>query len=164
MLAEAYELEIIPTDAARVCVVVESRRAARGRPKTLSREQVAALAAELDPRDRLLVLVLRWTGVPIAEALGLRWEDLARTDDGPVLLVCRQWPDGRIVDHAKTAAGIRPVAVVPTLESALDAARREAVFAHPGDPIFATNRGTHQDSHNLRRRLRPAARTAGVPG
>lgn len=163
MLAEAYELEIIPTDAGRVRVVVESRRATRASPKTLSREQIAALTAQLDPRDRLLVLLLRWTGLRIAEALGLRWEDVDRTAEGPVLHVRRQWQDGRLVDHAKTTASIRSVAVVPTLERALDQARRDAAFDGPADPIFATCRGTHQDSHNLRRRLRPAARAAGVP-
>jgi integrase len=108
MLAEAYELEIIPTDAARVRVVVENRRVPRRWPKTLNREEIAALTSELDPRDHLLVLLLRWTGLQIAEALGLRWEDLARTDDGPVLHIRRQWQDGRLVEHAKTPPGSDP--------------------------------------------------------
>lgn len=59
MLAEAYELAVIPTDAARVRVVVENSRVPRRRPKTLNREEIAALTSELDPRDHLLVLVLR---------------------------------------------------------------------------------------------------------
>jgi integrase/recombinase XerC len=80
-----------------------------------------------------------------------------------VLLVRRQWQDGHIVTHTKTPAGTRSVAVVPTLERALSQARREAAFGRPGDPVFATRRGTHQDSHNLRRRLLPATRAAGVP-
>jgi integrase/recombinase XerD len=41
--------------------------------------------------------------------------------------------------------------------------RAKSTFAAPDDPIFATSRRTHQDSHNLRRRLRPAAAKAGVP-
>lgn len=163
MFAEAYELEIIPTDAGRVRVIVDDRSTAERRPKTLSRAQIAALDAQLDPRDRLLILLLRWTGLRISEALGLRWEDLDRAEDGPVLHVRRQWQDGRLVECAKTPAGIRSVAIVPSLERALEAARRAATFDRPRDPIFATRRGTHQDSHNLRRRLRPAAHTAGVP-
>lgn len=163
MLAEAYELEVIPTDAARVRVVVRRDRAPVCTPKTMTREQIALLMTRLDPRDRLLVLLLRWTGMRVAEALGLRWEDFTCSDDGPVLLVRRQWQDGCVVTRTKTPAGLRAVAVVPTLERALNEARREAAFARAGDPIFATNRGTHQDSHNLRRRLRPAARAAGVP-
>src|SRR6185436_19090959 len=31
------------------------------------------------------------------------------------------------------------------------------------DPIFPSNTGAHQDDHNVRRRLRPAAVRAGVP-
>lgn len=129
----------------------------------MTREQIASLMTHLDPRDLLLVLLLRWTGLRVAEALGLRWEDLCHDDDGPVLLVRRQWQDGRTVTHTKTPAGLRTVAVVPTLAHALDEARRVTAFGRLGDPIFATSRGTPQDSHNLRRRLRPAARAAGVP-
>ena len=163
MLAEAYELEVIPTDAGRVRVVVGNGRAPVRAPKTITREQVAVLMTHLDPRDRLLVLLLRWTGLRVAEALGLRWEDICHGEDGPVLLVRRQWQDGRVVTRTKTPAGLRAVAVVPTLEGALNDAHRKAAFGRPSDPIFATSSGTHQDSHNLRRRLRPAARAAGVP-
>jgi len=163
MLAEAYELEIIPTDAARVRVVVGGARTPVQAPKTMTREQIASLMTHLDPRDRSLVLLLRWTGLRVAEALGLRWEDFCQNDAGPVLLVRRQWQDGRIVPHTKTPASVRTVAVVPTLAHALDEARRATTFDRPGDPVFATSRGTPQDSHNRRRRLRPAARAAGVP-
>ena len=62
----------------------------------------------LDPRDRLLMLLLRWTGLRISEALGLRWDDLRDPDDGPVLLVRRQWQDGRLVERTKTSAGVAP--------------------------------------------------------
>jgi integrase/recombinase XerD len=55
------------------------------------------------------------------------------------------------------------VAVVPSLAHGLLEARSCASFGASDDPMFATSRGTHQDSHNLRRRLRPLARAAGVP-
>jgi integrase len=163
MLAEAYELELLRTDAARVRVIVGGGQTPDAPPKTATREQIYALSAALDPRDRLLVLLLRWTGLRIAEALGLRWHDLCDQGEGPVLLIRRQWQDGGIVEHAKTHAGTRAVAVVPSLQRALTDARRTSAFAAPQDPIFATRDGTHQDSHNLRRRLRPPARAAGVP-
>jgi hypothetical protein len=86
MLAESYELEILATDAARVRVVVRGRAPAHA-PETMTREQLAALMEFLDSRDRLLVLLLRWTGLRIAEALGLRSEDLCDLGNGPVLLV-----------------------------------------------------------------------------
>lgn len=162
MLAEAYELDLLPVDAGRVRVVV-GRPAPTPAPRTVSREQYAALIEHLRPDDRLLVMLLRWTGLRIAEALGLRWEDLCDPGGGPVLLVRRQWQDGRLVENTKTSAGTRAVAVVPSLARALSDTRAQARFAEPADPIFATTRGTHQDSHNVRRRLRPAARVAGVP-
>jgi len=164
MLAEAYELEVLRTDAGRVRVVVGSGgQTSPNPPKTASREQIAAVLSRIDARDRLLVLVLRWTGLRIAEALGLRWHDLCDRGEGPVLLIRRQWQDGRIVERAKTHAGTRAVAVVPSLQRELTGARQRTPFGAPQDPIFATRDGTYQDSHNLRRRLRPAARAAGVP-
>jgi integrase len=36
-------------------------------------------------------------------------------------------------------------------------------YSQPSDPIFPSITGTHQNSHNVRRRLRPAAVAAGVP-
>jgi len=85
MLAEAYELQLLRTDAVRVSVVVGGGRAPKASPKTATRAQIAALVARLDARDRLLVLVLRWTGLRIAEALGLRWHTSATTPPAPVL-------------------------------------------------------------------------------
>jgi integrase len=162
MLAEAYELDVLATDAGRVRVIGGERTPTEV-PKTLTREQIATLMEHLDQRDRLLVLLLRWTGLRISEALGLRWDDLRQTDEGAVLLVRRQWQDGRLVERTKTSAGVRAVTVVPSLARALVVARSGATFSSPGAPIFATGRGTHQDSHNLRRRLRPAAARAEVP-
>lgn len=162
MLAEAYELELLRTDAGRVRVVVGGGSLPAA-PKTASRAQIAAVLSRIDARDQLLLLVLRWTGLRIAEALGLRWQDFCDLGEGPVLLIRRQWQDGRIVQHAKTPAGTRAVAVVPSLQRALAEARERTAFSAPHDPVFATRHGTHQDSHNLRRRLRPAAQAAGVP-
>jgi integrase len=161
MLAEAYELDLLTTDAGRVRVI--GGRTPPTPAPTLGREQIDALMEPLDPRDRLLMLLLRWTGLRISEALGLRWEDVRETEDGLVLVVERQWQDGRLVERTKTSAGVRRVAVVQSLALALTEARASATFGASGDPMFATKRGTHQDSHNLRRRLRPAARAAGVP-
>jgi integrase len=42
-----------------------------GAGQTLTRDQFAALAEQLRPDDRLLVVLLRWSGLRIAEALGL---------------------------------------------------------------------------------------------
>lgn len=149
MLAEAYEFELLRTDAGRVRVIVGRSPVTSTAPRTLTREQYAALVEHVRPDDRLLVMLLRWTGLRIAEALGLRWEDFCDFGEGPVLLVRRQWQDGQLVEHTKTPAGARTVAVVPSLGRALDDARIQAAFNGAEDPIFATTRGTHQDSHNF---------------
>jgi integrase len=46
-----------------------------------------------------------------------------------------------------------------------DLLRHRAGTRYPADddPIFPTITGTHQDAHNVRNRLRPAAKAAGVP-
>ena len=128
MLTEAYELDVTETDAGRVRVV--GGRVPPTPPKTLSPEQFDRLLEHVDPRGRLLVLLLRWTGLRIAEALGVRWGDLTDGGDGHVLVVRRQWQDGRFVTPTKTAAGRRSVALVPSLHGALLDARAHARDHH----------------------------------
>jgi integrase len=55
------------------------------------------------------------------------------------------------------------VALLPSVMR--DLLRHRATSPHSGydDPIFASLTGSHQDDHNVRRRLRPAAEAAGVP-
>jgi integrase len=130
-------------------------------PKTLTREQIDRPFEQLDPRDRLFMLLLRWTGLRISEALGLRWEDLRDSDGRAVLLVRRQWQDGRLVERTKTSAGVRAVAVVPSLAEALLDARANATFRASGDPISPpvaapTKTATTCAADCGRRRRRPA--------
>lgn len=105
MLAEAYELELLRTNAGRVRVTVGRSHVTSTAPRALTREQYAALVEHVRLDDRLLVMLLRWTGLRIAEALGLRWEDFCDLGDGPVLLVRRQWQDVELVEHTKTSPG-----------------------------------------------------------
>jgi integrase len=88
-------------------------------PKTLTREQIAAVLAELGDRDRLLFYTLARTGVRIGELLGAQWRDLEATPDGPVLVVGRQHYRGELREGAKTEAGDRRVSIVPSLARAL---------------------------------------------
>ena len=80
-----------------------------------------------------------------------------------MLIVRRQRSRGELRDETKTAAGDRQVAVLPTVARALMRHRAATEHAADNDPIFPTIVGIHQDDHNVRRRLRPAARDAGVP-
>jgi len=165
MLSEAYELNVTPINAGKVRVIVhaDEGRVRRTAPKTLTRDQIADVLDELRERDRLLFYTLARTGLRIGEVLGLKWRDLENTDDGPVLIVGRQHSRGELRDEAKTEAGHRRVALLPSVSRALIRHRASTEYAGDDDPIFPTLTGTHQDDHNVRRRLRPAAKEAGVP-
>jgi hypothetical protein len=123
MLAEAYELELLRTDAARVRVIVGGGQTPDAPPKTATREQIYALSAALDPRDRLLVLLLRWTGLRIAEALGLRWHDLCDQGDGPVLLSVAYGRTGASSSTPRPTRASAPSPSSPSLQRALADAR-----------------------------------------
>ena len=86
MLAEAYELEVIRTNPARVRIIVPGDRV-RSRPRTMSTEQVAAVLEQLSDRDRILFWFLSRTGLRISEALGLQWRDVQDSVRGAVVAV-----------------------------------------------------------------------------
>ena len=163
MLAEAYELGLTRTDVGRVRVIVRGAGGRRRRaPRTLTREQLDTLLAELDPRDRVLFYFLARTGLRIGEALGLKWRDLERTPAGLVLVIDRQAQGGELEDEGKTENALRSVAILPSLARVLTRYRASTEYGGADDPMFASLTGTHQDAHNVRRRLRPAAKSAGV--
>lgn len=163
MLAEAYELELIASDPSKVRVVVRGERRAKT-PKAMTREQVAAVLSHVPAEHRLLFEFLARTGLRISEALGAKWRDIEETDDGPILRVRRQFYRGVLRDEAKTAAGERSIALVPSLARELLHHRASSPYADENDPIFPNTRGGHLDDHNVRNRiLRPAAERAGLP-
>jgi integrase len=164
LLAEAYELELLPSNPAKVRVVVPGERSRRSAPKHMTTEEVAAVLAELSDRDRLLFTFLSRTGVRISEALGAKWKDIEQTDDGPIFQIRRQRYRGELREEAKTEAGSRAVALLPSVMRDLLRHRTSTLYPADDDPIFPTITGTHQDAHNVRNRLRPAARAAGVHG
>lgn len=159
MLAEAYELEVVSRPCARVRVIVP-REGSPQPPRALSREEIDRLLAFVGARHTTLVLLLRWTGLRVGEALGLRWSDLIDGPGGPVLTVRRQLIAGELLPRLKTDAGLRDVPVVPLLA-------RELERAPPSCPgadslMFLSRRGRPVDAHNLRRELRRAAQAADV--
>lgn len=162
LLAEAYELELLPSNPGKVRVIVPGERQASGGPKYMTTEEVAVVLEALSDRDRLLFVFLSRTGVRISEALGAKWKDIEQTEDGPVFHVRRQHYRGELREEAKTDAGARAVALLPSLMRDLLEHRGTTPYPADDDPIFPTITGTHQDAHNVRNRLRPAARAAGV--
>jgi integrase len=102
LLAEAYELELLPSNPARVRVVIPGERATRRAPMVMTTDEAAAVLRELSDRDRLLFTFLSRTGVRISEALGAKRKDIEQTDDGPVFYIRRQCYRGELREEAKT--------------------------------------------------------------
>jgi integrase len=152
MLTEAYELGLIRVNPTTVRIVVPGQQRLQV-PRTLSAEQIADVLGGLAERDRLLFVFLARTGLRISEALAATWADLDQAPGGPVLRVPK----------SKTEAGVRNVAILPSLSRSLIRHRATSAFAYDAAPIFVTLTGTRQDANNVRRRLRPVAEAAGVP-
>jgi len=150
MLAKAYELEIIPADAARVRIVVGRDRAPGRAPQTMTREQIAMLMTHLDPRDRLLVL-LRRLDRP-ANGRGAR-AALGGPHRQPRRAGAPRRPAARMPPRDATVLPLSPDPAGVFVWLTIRSSPRAEVPHHD----------SHNLSHNLRRRLRPAARAAGVP-
>lgn len=160
LLAEAYELELTRVNAGRVRIVVPGERPP-AKPKAMTYRQVDQVLSHLDERDRLLFHFLSRTGLRISEALGLQWRDIESGPKGSVLLVRRQCLHGVLVDKLKSEASHRRVALLPALVAELREARPRLALCK--QPVFPSLSGSHQDSHNVRRRLRKASEATGLP-
>ncbi len=68
-------------------------------------EDAALLRAHLRPQERILIWLLRWTGLRVAEACALRLQDLDLSPGRESL----------VVRKSKTAAGVRTIPLVPPL-------------------------------------------------
>lgn len=162
MLSEAYERQLTALDASHVKIVIPDRTQGKRRPRTINAEQTTTILEALPAGYRPLFSLLAYTGLRISEALGLQWQDLEQTSDGLVLNVRRQFYRGQLVDHAKTHAGERQVALVPELARELMRHRAATQYPAAGDPVFTTMYGTHLSAHNIRRMLRPVTEALGL--
>lgn len=130
----------------------------------LSHDEVASLAAAMDPSYRALVLVAAYTGLRAGELIGLRRKqvDLLRRTITVVEQV--QYIGGRhLVLPPKTAGGRRSVAVPATVAAALE--EHLATYAEPGTEglVFSAPEGGYLRLENFRSRAwLPAVATAGV--
>ncbi|HET8893021.1 MAG TPA: tyrosine-type recombinase/integrase [Gaiellaceae bacterium] len=101
-------------------------------------------------------------GLRIGEVLGLRWEDFDRADG--MLRVQRQWLRSGEYGPTKTAAGVRRIALPPTLRDDLIALRLRSKASQESDPIFASREGTPLGHRNVTRRgFEPARDLAELP-
>jgi integrase len=114
-------------------------------------EQLPALLDAASGTGRALLALLAGAGLPIGEALALRWRhvDLAT---GTV----------HVVD-AKTAAGVRAVDLTPALREELALWKSDSWFAAPDDYVMPTSTGRKHNPSNLRRDvLHGAIKTANA--
>jgi integrase len=118
--------------------------------------ELDAVAANLAPRDRPMVIFAAATGLRPAEWLALERRDLdleARVD-----YVRRSFTKGRL-KCTKTEASRR---AVPFQAIALDAIERQRSSPH-SPLLFPAERGGYLDLHNFRNReWKPAQRAAGI--
>lgn len=168
-LADAAEDGDIPSNpAAGVRVndhrLPEERLADAGKAKALTRVELGRLLAEIPDTEvgagsltwRDLFELLAHTGLRIAEALGLEWQDV-EFGDRPVLHVRRQYRDG-VVKGLKTKNSRRDIPLSPGLAKKLWAARP----ASGHGIVFVNKQGKHHSRHNIDNRvLAPAAKRAG---
>jgi integrase len=146
------------------------RAVGRARPvseRLLSPAQVAAAAAAMPDRYRVLVSMAAWSGLRQGELLALTRADLdleATPAQVMVRKAVRRSDVGLVrVDVPKTASSVRLVTLPDPLASALRDHLEEFVPDLPGAPVFATRTGTTPARSNLGATWRRACEAAGVP-
>jgi integrase len=164
LLATAVEDDLLvasPGAVVRVCTRRQDWEARE--PRVLSRDDLAALFAEVPAKWELFFRLLLHTGVRISEAIGLLWGDL-RLAPTPRLEIRRQVCRGR-VKAPKSRYGRREIPLSAGMVAALEDRRTKSRYSGDDDPIFASDSGGFVDASNLRSRiLRPAARAARLEG
>jgi integrase len=155
VLARAVLWGMIDVNPAKLGVENPSPRRREQRPFE-SWDELDAVAANLPPRYRPMVIFAAATGLRPAE-----WVALERRDvDCParVVYVRRAFTKGRL-KCTKTEASVR---AVPLQAIALDAIERQP--ANPHSPLlFPAERGGYLDLHNFRNReWKPAQIAAGI--
>lgn len=118
-------------------------------------EDKALLNCALPPAERLVVWLLRWSGLRVAEACALRLQDVNLTPECATL----------VVRKSKTKAGVRTIPLVPCLLPELEAWHRglsNRGITSPGDPLLATSTGSAFRPTFVWRLVKRAGARAGV--
>jgi integrase len=160
--------------AANPCTIrgaASPRRAVgRARPvaeRLLSPTQVAAAAAAMPDRYRVLVLMAAWSGLRQGELLALTRADLdLDATPGRVIVrkAVRRSDAGQVrVDVPKTASSVRAVTLPDPLAQALRDHLEDYVAVEPAALVFTTRTGTTPARSNLGASWRRACVAADVP-
>ena len=155
VLARAVVWGMIDVNPAKLGVDNPSPRRREQRPFD-SWAELDAVAANLSPRDRPMVIFAAATGLRPAEWLALEWRDIDLA--ARVVYVHRAFTKGRL-KCPKTEASRR---AVPLQTIALDALERQAASRRSA-LVFPAERGGYLDLHNFRNReWKPAQIAAGI--
>lgn len=155
VLARAVVWGMIDVNPAKLGVDNPSPRRREQRPFE-SWAELDAVAANLSPRYRPMVLFAAATGLRPAEWLALEWRDIDL--EAQVVYVHRSFTKGRL-KCPKTEASRR---AVPLQTIALEALDRQTSKRH-GALVFPAQRGGYLDIHNFRNReWKPAQVAAGI--
>jgi len=118
-------------------------------------EDYALLSGAKRPEERIIIWLLRWTGLRIGEAVKLKIGDVDLTAGQECINVRR----------SKTSAGQRVIPIVPELEPELQAwlaLMKHRGFQEPESPLLATRRGTAMKASYVWRVVKRVAYRAGV--
>jgi integrase len=155
VLARAVVWGMIDVNPAKLGVDNPSPRRREQRPFE-SWAELDAVAAELSPCYRPMVIFAADTGLRPAEWLALEWRDIDLT--ARVVYVHRSFTKGRL-KCTKTEASRR---AVPLQTIALDVIERQPSSRQSG-LVFPALRGGYLDLHNFRNReWKPAQIAAGI--
>ena len=155
VLARAVVWGMIDVNPAKLGVDNPSPRRREQRPFE-SWAEIDAVAANLAPRYRPMVIFAAATGLRPAEWLALEWRDL--DPKARVVYVHRSFTKGRL-KCPKTEASRR---AVPLQTIALEAIKQQPA-SRPSALLFPAERGGYLDLHNFRNReWKPAQVAAGI--
>lgn len=118
-------------------------------------EDAALLEAVLPDQERIVVWLLRWTGLRVSEACGLRLQDIDLTPGRENL----------VVRKSKTSAGIRTVPIVPALVPEVSSwieSLRERDLESPQTYLLATRTGSAFKPTYVWRLVKRAGARVGV--
>jgi integrase len=144
----------------------ERPRVHRREQRVLTHEEIAKLLAACLPAYRPLVATALYSGMRLAELLGLVWADVEL--EAGLIHVRYQLSRGRVDKPArrvrlKTQAGTRDIPLLPQLASLLKRHKLASTHSGAGHHVFATSLGTPLGYRNVERRgLSRAAKEAGL--
>jgi integrase len=161
ILNTAVEDELLPRNPCRLKGAGVERSAER-KPPSLA--EVELIAAAIEPRYRLLVLLGAWSGLRWGELAALTRQRIDRLHGVLHVVEAMVQADGghRHIGPPKSAAGHRTVAVPPHLWPEIEAHLASFVGTEPAALLFTKANGSSLDRANFHTWWR-AVEAAGVP-